>query len=246
MFAGQNRMPSYLIVDNSPLSLRWLARILHNIGPCETLEADDGVAAIEQLATAGKRVDAIISDLRMPRMNGLELLKEVRLARTGAPQNLPFFIVTDFAERSLAGLALGLDVDAFLARPPKMRALTRHLVRTSVERRRLMTAIEAEAAYGNVDLIVRTNDPTLRPREPSLPHEHEPGSAPATVGSTGRLLALENVPEGAVLSRDAVNSAGVVLLKAGENISAGMKAVLMSYAEIDESLANVWVSGSGF
>ena len=237
--------PTYLIVDNSPLSLKWHDRVLRNIGSCEVIEASDGTVAIERLATAGARVDAIISDLRMPNMNGLELLKQVRLARTGAIQNVPFLIVTDFAERACAGLALSLDVDAFLARPVKQRALNRHLVRTRAERRAVKTAVEAEATYGSVDLtgLILPHDPLDEQAEAPAAAE-EPDTAPhgPATADDGRLLPLASVPEGTRLARDAVNSAGAVLVRAGEEITGSLKAVLLSYAEIDESLANVWVS----
>lgn len=246
MSANENEAPRYLIADDSPLSLKWLGQILQNMGPCEIVEASDGFEAIGRLASEAGRIDAIVSDLRMPNMNGLELLKEVRLARTGAPQNIPFFIVTGFAERSLAGLALGLDVDAFLARPVKKQALSRHLIRTSGERRAAKSSDEALATYGDVD-------PTLD----ALPGKSRSAQARAGLiapvatqqnGSVAvldeRLAELESVPEGALLARDAVNGAGAVLLKAGERMTASLKAVLMSYAEIDESLAKVWVSGA--
>ena len=41
-----------------------------------TLEAGDGEAALEQLE--GERVDAVLSDLKMPRMNGLELVEHMQ------------------------------------------------------------------------------------------------------------------------------------------------------------------------
>jgi len=239
MSAEVTKPPCYLIVDDSVLSLRWLSQILKGIGPCEIVEAEHGVEAIEKLASAGDRFEAIISDFRMPVMNGLELLKEVRLARTGAAQSVPFFIITGFAERPLAGLALGLDVDAFLARPVKKEALKRHLIRTCAERRRDKTLAEAEAAYGDVDLSLAMA-PGAQPAELPKP-QASPSDAAATVNGE-RLMALKNVPEGAHLARDAVNATGAVLLSAGEEITAGLKAVLMSYAEVDKSLAEVWVA----
>lgn len=237
--------PCYLIVDDSPLNLRWLAQILRSIGPAETLHASDGVEAVERLASVGGRVDAIISDLQMPKMNGLELLKEVRLARTGGQQSTPFLIITSFTERAYAGLALGLDVDAFLARPVKRHALGRHLSRVCTERRSVRSAAEAHATYGDVDLSLAATaaeEPFALPppcgTTAPLEETHQDGTV---VLLEERHMPLESVPQGAILARDAANSAGAVLLKAGEELTASLRAVLMSYAEIDESLAKVWV-----
>jgi two-component system chemotaxis response regulator CheY len=237
------KSPCYLIVDDSPLGLRWLAQVLKNIDACEIIEASDGLVALEKLATAGDRVDAIISDLQMPNMNGLALLKEVRLATTGAIQSIPFFIVTGFAERALAGLALGLDVDAFLARPPKMQALRRHLLRTLGGRRPVKTAAEAQAMYGNVDVslaMVPAGDlATEATVPPAVPIRESANGSIAVLDEC--LVSVETVPLGAHLARDAVNGAGAILLRAGEEMTASLKAVLMSYAEIDHSMSKVWV-----
>jgi YesN/AraC family two-component response regulator len=241
-----NDVPRYLIADDSPLSLKWLSKILQSMGPCEIVEAGDGLEAVRKLASEGERIDAIISDLRMPNMNGLELLKEVRLAKTSAPQNIPFFIVTGFAERSLAGLALGLDVDAFLARPVKKQALNRHLIRTSGELRAAKSPAEALATYGDVDptldALLDESLPAAAAATPTAPAATQTNGSVAALDE--RLAELESVPEGALLARDAVNSAGAVLLRAGETMTGSLKAVLMSYAEIDESLAKVWVAGA--
>lgn len=243
MLANAIKSTCYLIVDDSPFGLKWLAQVLKGIGPCEIIEASDGLVAVEKLESAGDRVDAIISDLQMPNMNGLALLKQVRLASTGAIQSIPFFIVTGFAERALAGLALGLDVDAFLARPPKMQALRRHLLRTLGGRRPVKAVAEAHAIYGNVDLtlaMLPDSDLATETTAPlAMPIRELANGSVAVLDE--RLVVLDSVPDGARLARDAVNGAGTVLLKAGEEMTAGLKAVLMSYAEIDESLAKVWV-----
>ncbi len=241
--SGVTNRLSYLVVDDSPINLKWMANILQSIGPCDIEEASDGEEAIERLRDVGHDINAVITDLRMPKMNGLELLREVRLGRTDAPQSIPFFVVTGYAERAFAGLALGLDVDAFLARPVKKQALQRHIIRTCAERRAVKSTAEAQAIYGDIDLslaalkdLETTEEPTPADKAPAAPN-----GKPADAG----LIALAHVPEGAFLARDAVNSAGAVLLKAGEEITSSLKAVLMSYAEIDDSLAEVWVAEDG-
>ncbi len=242
MFHEKTHGLSYLIVDDSSFNLKLLNQVLRSIGPCEVTQAVDGREAIGKLASVGEGIDAIISDFRMPNMNGLELLREVRMARTSAPQCIPFFVVTGFAERSLAGLALGLDVDAFLARPVKKRALQRHIFRTCAERRVPKSALEAEQAYADIDVASATMPDDMAAASVLAPPKPVPAERPLVSGvMQPGLVALEAVPDGATLARDAVNSAGATLVRAGEEITAGLKAVLMSYAEIDESLARLWI-----
>jgi CheY-like chemotaxis protein len=64
-----------LVVENEANMRRVLTALLRRNG-YRTLEAGDGEAALEQLE--GERVDAVLSDLKMPRMNGLELVEHMR------------------------------------------------------------------------------------------------------------------------------------------------------------------------
>ena len=80
-----------LVVDDEP-SLRdvvnkWLSR-----AGFEVLVAADGIAALELLEREGWRVDAMISDISMPRLNGLALVARVR---AGLPQ-LPIILMSGF------------------------------------------------------------------------------------------------------------------------------------------------------
>jgi two-component system chemotaxis response regulator CheY len=64
-----------LIVDDSA-AVRAAVALMLRSGPFECIEAEDGVEALEVLAA--NKVDCIISDLHMPRLNGLEFLKRLR------------------------------------------------------------------------------------------------------------------------------------------------------------------------
>ncbi|MBK6845826.1 MAG: response regulator [Gemmatimonadetes bacterium] len=66
---------------------KWLSR-----AGFEVLVAADGIAALELLEREGWRVDAMISDISMPRLNGLALVARVR-ARL--PQ-LPIILMSGF------------------------------------------------------------------------------------------------------------------------------------------------------
>lgn len=79
-----------LIVDDEDALLRVLSRVLGNAG-YDVVTAADGQRAIELLGSA--TFDAIVSDIDMPRLNGLQLLQAVRqgdfdvpvILMTGAP-----------------------------------------------------------------------------------------------------------------------------------------------------------------
>src|ERR1700760_4986517 len=65
-----------LTVDDSRTMRDMLRLTLVNAGHC-VIQADDGVAGIEALQSSGG-VDAIITDINMPRMDGYGLIDTVR------------------------------------------------------------------------------------------------------------------------------------------------------------------------
>lgn len=75
-------LPRALIVDDDPLSLRVLARMLR--GKCEFVVAESGVEALE-LLEADSRFDAFLVDVHMPgAADGVDVYRRVQ-ARGGSP-----------------------------------------------------------------------------------------------------------------------------------------------------------------
>ena len=64
-----------LIVDDST-SMRQMVAFALAGGGYEVKEAEDGVAALE--VAKGQRFDAVITDVNMPRMDGIELIRQLR------------------------------------------------------------------------------------------------------------------------------------------------------------------------
>lgn len=73
--AGFASAPCIFLVDDEPNVLNALRRLLRPHG-YQIDTADSGEAALEKLATL--HVDIVVSDMRMPGMNGAQLLSEVR------------------------------------------------------------------------------------------------------------------------------------------------------------------------
>lgn len=77
---------SFLVVDDSPVGRKILRRVLAMVGieASSVQEAEDGVAALELLRA--QTIDVVLTDIHMPRMDGIELVRQMRadgrLART--------------------------------------------------------------------------------------------------------------------------------------------------------------------
>ena len=104
-----------LVVDDQAPVRQMMRLMLTQFGMGEVGLAHDGVEAVAMLAEAVPR--ALIADINMPNMNGLELLKRVRCGDTGAPRDLPVLMLTGHGESVVVSTAIALDVDGFVLKP---------------------------------------------------------------------------------------------------------------------------------
>jgi two-component system, NtrC family, response regulator AtoC len=87
-------MKRILIVDDDEQIRNLLVDYFRHLS-YEVLFAADGAEALKKLSQ--KNIDCIISDLVMPDMNGLELLKQVRSQKFRSQKfKLPFLIITGY------------------------------------------------------------------------------------------------------------------------------------------------------
>ncbi len=93
-----------MVVDDSETVRQVLHLTLTNAG-FDVLEAEDGVDALKKLSDA--RVDMLITDLNMPNMDGLELIKMVR--QEGEHRFIPIVMLTTESseEKKQAGREAG-------------------------------------------------------------------------------------------------------------------------------------------
>jgi len=97
-------MQTILAVDDSTTMRSLISFSLRGAG-FEVVEAVDGRDALVKLAT--KRVDLIVTDLNMPNLDGIGLIREVRAQ--GAHKFTPILMLTTESnpERKAAGQAAG-------------------------------------------------------------------------------------------------------------------------------------------
>ena len=88
--AEAERAPRVLVVDDHPTN-REVARLILASYGCEVAEADDGASAVA--AAAAAPYDAILMDVRMPGMDGLEATRAIR-ASGGPCADVPILAVT--------------------------------------------------------------------------------------------------------------------------------------------------------
>ena len=109
-----------LIVDDSKTIRNLVAFIMKKEGLTVTT-AEDGLDGLEKLYAATGKIDLIISDINMPRMDGLTFIKTVR--EQPAYRDLPIVVLsTEGQERDIQqGLSLGANMYMVKpAQPDKM------------------------------------------------------------------------------------------------------------------------------
>jgi len=105
-------MGNILIVDDCSTTRKIIASYLKGAG-YNTITAANGVEAIEKLVTT--KVDFIITDLNMPQMDGIELLKWIRSNTTF--KDLPLVILTTEQDDLIRAKGISIGASAFLTKP---------------------------------------------------------------------------------------------------------------------------------
>jgi two-component system chemotaxis response regulator CheY len=112
-----------LIVDDFATMRRIMKNILKQIGFTNIIEADDGTTALEELKK--NSVDLIISDWNMPKMTGLDLLKQVR--SMDDLKEVPFLMVTAEAQKQNVIDAVQAGVTNYVVKPFTAEAISEKL-----------------------------------------------------------------------------------------------------------------------
>ena len=103
--------PRVLLVDDSVSVRRFVGQTLERAGFQVTL-AGDGAEALALVA--GTSFDLVVTDLEMPRVNGYELIRDLR--QREATRDLPIVVVTTRADRGHADLAEVLGVQRYITK----------------------------------------------------------------------------------------------------------------------------------
>jgi excisionase family DNA binding protein len=101
-----------LVVDDESSIREMLSKTLA-LAEYKVDTAPDATAALNLLRMANTSYDLLIADLRMPGMNGLSMIRQVKQIRSG----MPIIIITGFSSESSAIEAVNLGVKGYLIKP---------------------------------------------------------------------------------------------------------------------------------
>jgi two-component system cell cycle sensor histidine kinase/response regulator CckA len=90
-----------LVVDDEDAVRRFACRVLDRAG-FGVLEATDGVQALELIQSRRGGLEAVVSDIVMPRMNGVELMQ----ALASSDPDLPVILMSGYATEALTDMGI--------------------------------------------------------------------------------------------------------------------------------------------
>jgi two-component system, cell cycle sensor histidine kinase and response regulator CckA len=106
-----------LVVDDEPLVRRFAARVLRDEG-FGVHEAGDGAEALELIGAGIAHVEVVLSDIVMPRVNGVQLLQSLSTSRP----DLPVILMSGYGMAQLSELGIASPCGV-LAKPFSPEAL---------------------------------------------------------------------------------------------------------------------------
>ncbi|MEO1429060.1 MAG: hybrid sensor histidine kinase/response regulator [Cyanobacteria bacterium J06633_8] len=112
--SGKAKSSKLVLVVDDAISLRQTISLTLQKYGYQVIQAQNGVEALEKLQHHPE-VDLVISDLEMPRMNGFELLSNLRQSINLA--NVPVVVLTSRSAEKHRQLAEALGANAYLTKP---------------------------------------------------------------------------------------------------------------------------------
>ncbi len=106
-------MSKTIIVAEDSSSVRKFITLALKMKGYNVVTAEDGMAALELFPK--QKVDLLLTDLNMPNMDGLNLIKNVRLIPEY--QDLPIIILSSLSDEEDINAGLGAGANSYLIKP---------------------------------------------------------------------------------------------------------------------------------
>ena len=115
-----DRAPHILLVEDNPVNQRVAQGMLRKLG-FDVSTANNGLEALDRVAE--RAFDAILMDVQMPGMNGLEATRAIRDRENGSGQRIPILALSANAMQGDRDAGAAAGMDAYLTKPVDMAAL---------------------------------------------------------------------------------------------------------------------------
>ena len=163
METEQNSVATILVVDDDELVRKTLSVLVSSLG-YNCLVASDGIEATEMLQS--KHCDLVLSDIKMPNMDGLELLKHIIRHHSGTD----VIIATGYNETASYADVIRAGALDFIKKPIDQAELEAKLARALRERHMIRKLETLSMCDGLTSLLNRRAYDLRFPREVERAH----------------------------------------------------------------------------
>lgn len=217
-------LPRILVVDDSADLRDWIATQLAEVG--SAVQAADGVEALE---VARESVpDLVISDVRMVRLDGVELCRRLRADERTSHIPIVMLTVRSAVEQRVEGIEAGAD--EYLTKPLDARELRARVAGLLATRQRLREQFREQVVVKPSDVSARSVDQAffekvIRTVEEGIPDpdfsvaELADAVAMSTSQLTRKLRALVNQSPGQLIRSIRLQRAAALLAANAGNIA---------------------------
>ncbi|MCG9682178.1 response regulator [Vibrio sp. Isolate23] len=190
-----------LIVEDHKFSRQALVGMLVRGGYENLLCAKDGMQAMKKCAE--NKIDLIITDINMPNINGLELIKTIRTNQAKIACDTRIIAVTTLSDTSTISACMAMEVDAFLVKPINIKSAQEKIQSAISEPKRLYQQHFYQEVDTHIDLTPQENPQETTQRIRSIDSR------------VRELSQLSELKEGMTLVYDINAVSGGCLLRAG-------------------------------
>lgn len=210
-----------LVVEDHSFSRKALINMLVKNGYENLLSASNGEKALDKLNH--NQIDLIISDINMPNINGLELIKMVREGKTSVAKDTSIIAVTTLSDTSTISACMTLEVDSFLVKPITVSSVQQQIKNAVSEPK----CLYQQHLYHSVSTAVTFEQVNSKPDSTS-PRISEVSS------HIVKIEKLSELKEGMVLLEDIHVISGGSLVKAGTTLNAKLLRRLFELGNVIE------------
>jgi PAS domain S-box-containing protein len=136
---GQAKLPEILVAEDNEELAQYIKLLLKDV--CRVHHVADGIAALAKLEECGSEIDLILSDVMMPRLDGLELTARVKA--DGRFSAKPLILLTALTHRDALLKGWQAGADDYLFKPFHPTELVAR-VKAALKNHRILQRLTAE------------------------------------------------------------------------------------------------------
>lgn len=114
-----------IVIDDDKLVLKLVTDVLYKLGFVNVIRATDGMHALDLMRTS--QIDFVICDWRMPRLDGIDLIRQIRAAATPINPLTPVIMLTGNAEVHHVTEARDAGATEYLVKPFTIKELCKRI-----------------------------------------------------------------------------------------------------------------------